>query len=468
MNARFSIRAARLESREMMTVVPFFRVLAQAIATLALSSGVMSTLARPATPSRPNRLRAPRDSQTIEELMVAPASTVLNGYTFTPAPITAFSPTKHSSPSTEPSSQRALRRRSLARPDHRAPEPHALGRGRRSRGRRPARGRRRRAPARCRRARCSRRCGRRRRPGSPAPMTAEPSILASGWISAPSPSHTPSLSSKPGIVDLDLAVEHVLVGRHVGLERADVLPVALGDRAEQRQALGEQLREHLAGEVDRPVGLDVVEDLGLEHEDAGVDGVAEHLAPRGLLEEALDGAVLVGDDDAELERVLDRGQPDGGQRLVLVVEVDDLVEVDVGEHVAGDHEEALVELVHGVADRAGRAERLLLGGVDHPHAELGAVAEVGADVVGQEGDGDHDLVEAVALQQLDDVLHHRPVGQRQHRLRGVRRQRTQPAALAARHDHGLHGVEPTPGGPVGPTGPERLRGPSGTYMTSEM
>ena len=59
---------------------------------------------------------------------------------------------------------------------------------------------------------------------------------------------------------------------------------------------------------------------------------------------------------------------------------------------------------------------LLLGGVDHPHAELGAVAEVGADGVGHEGDGDDDLVEAVPAQQVDDVLHHRPVGQRQHRL----------------------------------------------------
>ena len=101
----------------------------------------------------------------------------------------------------------------------------------------------------------------------------------------------------------------------------------------------------------------------------------------------------------------------------LLVEGDDLAEVDVGEDVAGDDEEPLVELVHGVADRAGGAERRLLGGVDHPHAELGAVAEVGADGVGQEGHGDDDLVEAVPLQQADDVLHHRPVGQRQHRLR---------------------------------------------------
>ncbi len=49
------------------------------MASLVASSGVMSTLASPTTPSRPNRLRAPRDSHTIESLTVAPASTVLNG-----------------------------------------------------------------------------------------------------------------------------------------------------------------------------------------------------------------------------------------------------------------------------------------------------------------------------------------------------------------------------------------------------
>ena len=73
----------------------------------------------------------------------------------------------------------------------------------------------------------------------------------SGWTSAPSPSHTPSPSSKPGMSTCDLAVEDVLVGPHVGLERADVLPVALGDGAVERLAVVEQLREDLAGEVDR-------------------------------------------------------------------------------------------------------------------------------------------------------------------------------------------------------------------------
>ena len=49
---------------------------------------------------------------------------------------------------------------------------------------------------------------------------------------------------------------------------------------------------------------------------------------------------------------------------------------------------------------------------DDVHAELGAVAEVVADGVGHERDGHDDLVDAVAPQQVDDVLHHRPVDQR--------------------------------------------------------
>ena len=63
-------------------------------------------------------------------------------------------------------------------------------------------------------------------------------------------------------------------------------------------------REHRLGEVDRLVLGNEVEDLRLQHVDAGVDGVGEDLAPRRLLQEPLDPAVGVGDDDAEVERVL--------------------------------------------------------------------------------------------------------------------------------------------------------------------
>ena len=113
-------------------------------------------------------------------------------------------------------------------------------------------------------------------------------------------------------------------------------------------------------------------------------------------------------------------------------------EVDVGEDVAGDHDEALVELVTGVADRSRRAQGRLLGGVDHADAELRPVPEVAADGIGHERHGDHDVLEAVLAQEVDDVLHHGPVGHGQHGLGLVRGERTKSRALAARHDHRLH------------------------------
>ena len=54
-----------------------------------------------------------------------------------------------------------------------------------------------------------------------------------------------------GDLHLDPAVEDVLVGAAVGLEGADVLPVAVRHVPEEGLALVEQRREHVAGEVDR-------------------------------------------------------------------------------------------------------------------------------------------------------------------------------------------------------------------------
>ena len=116
MTARFSARATRLVSRLVVTVAPFLSAVPYAVATRIATSGVTSTLASPRIPRRPKRVRAPRLSHTIDELTTAPFSTVLNGYTLTPGLMTACSPTKHSSPTTTPSSMRAWARRSVDRP----------------------------------------------------------------------------------------------------------------------------------------------------------------------------------------------------------------------------------------------------------------------------------------------------------------------------------------------------------------
>ena len=170
----------------------------------------------------------------------------------------------------------------------------------------------------------------------------------------------------------------------------------------------------------------------------GVDRVAEDVAPAGLLQETLDAAIAVDDDDAELERVRHRLERERGDGPLLGVELDQSRQVDVGKHVARDDEEAVVEFVPGVENRAGRAERRLLGGVDEVDTQLGAVAEVGADGARQKADGDDDLLETVLAEQAHDVLGHGGVRHREHRLWQVRRERPQPRALTARHDHGLH------------------------------
>src|ERR1035438_6389924 len=106
MIARFNTRAALLVSLDEVTLAPFSKVDAQAMDRRTANSGLMSTLASPCTPSRPNRDRAPRDSQTIDELTMAPASTVLKGEVLTPPLISAWAPPKPPSPSTPPPSHR--------------------------------------------------------------------------------------------------------------------------------------------------------------------------------------------------------------------------------------------------------------------------------------------------------------------------------------------------------------------------
>ena len=182
----------------------------------------------------------------------------------------------------------------------------------------------------------------------------------------------------------------------------------------------------------------MLEHFGLQHVDTRVDRVGEDLAPRGLLEEALDAPLVVRDDDSELERVVDRLEADGHRRPVLSMEGDERAQVDVAEGVAGDDEEGLVELLRGQPDGAGRAERGFLDRVADAHPERVALAEVAADRLRQERDRDDHVGHPVLAQQLEDVLHARLPDDRHHWLRLVRRQRSEAGALAACHHDSLH------------------------------
>ena len=84
----------------------------------------------------------------------------------------------------------------------------------------------------------------------------------------------------------------------------------------ERDVVVEQGREHVASEVDHPLGGKVVEDLAVEDVDHAARQVGERLGPVGLLLEALDPAGGVRDHDAELAHV---GDPLDCQRGDAVV-----------------------------------------------------------------------------------------------------------------------------------------------------
>ena len=169
----------------------------------------------------------------------------------------------------------------------------------------------------------------------------------------------PLVLAEPEPVDVDphVPVEDISVRADVRVESADVLPVVVGHVPVHEVTGFEQRREHVRREVDDFTLGDEVEHVGFEHVHAGVDGVGEHLTPRRLLEEPLDGPVGPRDDDAELERVVDVLQRDGSGRARVSVRLHELRQVEIGEHVARDHEERVVELGRHVAHRAGGAER---------------------------------------------------------------------------------------------------------------
>src|SRR5438552_6878355 len=99
------------------------------------------------------------------------------------------------------------------------------------------------------------------------------------------------------------ALERVPVRLQVGLDGADVAPVALGDDSVEGIAFAQHRREDVLGPVVRHPRLDVVEYRWLDDVDAGVGLIAEDLTPRGLLEEAAHRAVRLGDHHPVLEGV---------------------------------------------------------------------------------------------------------------------------------------------------------------------
>src|ERR1700694_3653883 len=241
-----------------------------------------------------------------------------------------------------------------------------------------------------------------------------------------------------GNLDVDPSLERIPIRLVVGLNVADIAPIAGHQEAIERHRVGEHLGEDVAAPVHHRRGRHHVEHLWLDDIDPGVDLVGEDLTPGWLFEEAVDRAIRVGDDDPELEWVRHRGQHDGGGRTLLLVVLHHARQVDVGHGVAADDDERLVQELLRILDAAGGAQRRIFDHVGDVHPEVRTVPEVIADRLAKVLQGDDHVGDSVLFEQAKDVLHHRLADHRHQGFWHPARQRPQPRALAARHNHSFH------------------------------
>ena len=235
---------------------------------------------------------------------------------------------------------------------------------------------------------------------------------------------------------LHVALDDVEGALQVALGRADVQPVAL--RGKAVEALADQQRPHLALDRDVAIGRHELEDLALQHVRAGADQVRVDRIRARLLDEVAHRAVLVEMHEAVGARVGDRHERERRLRAGPLVLGDLRAQVDVREHVAVEHQEALVEHRLGELQRAGRAARVGLLDEAQADPQPGAVAEHVAHARREKAAGHDHVVDPVLAQPLEHERDERPVDQRHDGLGHGRGQRAQPRALAADEDHGLH------------------------------
>ncbi len=113
-------------------------------------------------------------------------------------------------------------------------------------------------------------------------------------------------------------------------------------------------------------------------------------------------------------------------------------EIGVGEVVAADHDERVVEPALHLLEPAGAAGQLALAQIAQLYAVPAAVAERALDQVGEVEHVDCDLVVAVRRQPAHYVAADRFAGDRHDRLRYLFGERVEPRAHPAGQDHRLH------------------------------
>ena len=150
--------------------------------------------------------------------------------------------------------------------------------------------------------------------------------------------------------------------------------------------------------------------------------------------------------DTERAGVFDLREGDRGLRALLVVEAHHRAEIEIREHVAVAHDEALVDAFGRETDRARGAERLVLDRVAQRDVlrtrpgRSGRDAKWAWNASGRYPIDKHDLVDPVSGEPRQLALEVRLVRDRQQRFRHREGQRPEPRSLAADENDRFHGL----------------------------
>src|SRR5579875_309163 len=228
---------------------------------------------------------------------------------------------------------------------------------------------------------------------------------------------------------VDQARERIARRTEVLTRRPDVAPV----RPRQRETVEPippllECGKDVPPEIVELAGGDVLENRRLEAVDPRVHQVRELLTRGRFLLELDDPAFVVEDHDAVLIDAFHLDEADRGDRLSLTMKGDERLEVRVGEIVATDDDERLVEKRFRLLHRPGAPAQLVLIDVVQAHPVRRTVAEIIADRIGEVMDVYRDVDDPKAAQIPQDVRGDRLARNRDERLGNLIRQRIETSA----------------------------------------
>src|SRR5438309_701768 len=238
--------------------------------------------------------------------------------------------------------------------------------------------------------------------------------------------------------------ENVEVCLQVPLGGADVEPVRIGHEAEDRRVLLQERREQLLLELPELVGRNLAQNFRLKDVRAGVDVPRDELG--WFLQECFDALRRVERHQTVRAGVVDRREDDRHGSALRAVEVDRIAEVEVGQHVAVQHDGGPFEVLEPTAHCAGGSERLVLGRDAQLDAEQRAhLLSERREVLGEVAGEERRVGDPIGGEQPDLMLEKRPVADGKERLRDAIGQRPQSRTEPAGEDERLHPASRIPG-----------------------